>query len=62
MKNHEDNEYWSYGKPYGSLTPVYSIDGEIRGTEHSSAQYLIDTYGMSILDAYKYVFEISTHH
>jgi len=60
-KEHDESEYWTYGKPYGRLTPVYNIDGKIRGTEHGSAQYLIDTYHMEILKAYKYICEISTH-
>jgi len=62
-KEHSENEYWTYRNcnSRGNATPVYSIDGEIRGSEHGSAQYLIDTYDMNILDAYNYVREISTH-
>lgn len=63
MKQHDENEYWKYDNEYKRmLIPVYFVDGQIRGSEHGTAQYLIDNYGMSITEAYKYVHEIGSHH
>lgn len=59
-KQHTKDECWTYQKPFGYVTPVYKIDGVFR-TDHMSAQYLMDTYNMSVGDAYRYVSEISRH-
>lgn len=57
IKNHENNEYWTYGK---KSTVLYHIDGKLR-TFAMSCQYLMDKYNMSISESGKYVSEITNH-
>lgn len=57
---HGGNEFFTYKiwEDLG-LKRVFHIDGHIRGTQHGAAQYMKDEYGLSIEDAYKYVYEIT---
>lgn len=59
MKQHNNDEFWTYQKIHGAVQPMYKVDGKFR-TEHMTAQHLMDHHGMTLGEAYKYVHEIQT--
>jgi hypothetical protein len=49
-----DKDFWTYLNANGFAMESYNIDGTYRG-KHSSVQYLIEMYNMSVEEAYRYI-------
>jgi len=61
MKEHDQNEFWTYKNINNKVQIVYFVDGRFR-SEHMTAQHLIDNYNIDFGNAYKYIHEITICH
>lgn len=54
MKPNQENDFWRYSHVNNGTIMSFYIDGTFRG-KHSSAQYLIEKYGMTDEETYSYL-------